>query len=61
MKEDLTKKSNKFLRDSEINLRSEFEKTRTELLKLHDYWMSIGEEYSRVNNELNNRFGINNK
>lgn len=61
MKEDLTKKNNKFLKDSEINLRSEFEKIRIEILKLHDYWMSIREEYIKVNNELNNRFGINNK
>lgn len=61
MEEDLTKKSNKILMDIQINLRSEFEKTRNELVKLHDYWMLIEKEYTKVTNELNNRFGINNK
>lgn len=61
MKEDLTKKSNKFLMDTQINLKSEFEKTRNGLVKLHDYWMSIEKEYIKVTNELNNRFGLNNK
>jgi hypothetical protein len=43
------------------DLKDEFEKVRVDLIKLYDYWRLIEKKYNEVNNELNDRFGVNNK
>ena len=32
-----------------------------DLIKLYDYWMSIEKNYKEIEEELNERFGVNNK
>lgn len=59
--ENVKNKSNAELEKIKKDLADEFEKVRKDLIKVYDYWVSIEKNYKEVTNELNNRFGINNK
>lgn len=59
--EKIKNKSNSDLAQIQKELSVEYERVRVELLKLYDYWMSLEKSFTEVNNELNDRFGINNK
>jgi hypothetical protein len=52
---DLDKKSNNELQSLSIELRDKFEKTRFDVVKVYDYWQSIGEDYHKVVKELKKR------
>lgn len=58
---DVKNMSNADLNKIKKELSTEFDKVKMDLIKLYDYWMSIEKRYHEVNNELNDRFGINNK
>lgn len=65
MKEELNKKSNKDLLEYQLRLKEDYEVVRKQLLQLYDelelkkkHWGSIENEYNRVLNELNLRYGI---
>ena len=59
--ENIKKISNNDLARRQKELSVEFEKVKTDLIKLYDYWVSVENEYNKINNELNDRFGVNNK
>lgn len=59
--ENIKNKSNNELVEIQKKLADEFEKVRTDLIKMYDYWVSIEKVYNEVNTELNNRFGVNNE
>jgi hypothetical protein len=59
--ENIKNKSNTELTQIQKQLADEFEKTRMDLIKIYDYWQSIEKKYNEITNELNDRFGINNK
>ena len=59
--ENIKNKSNTELNKIKLELKNEFEKVRIELIKLYDYWTSIDKKYHEIEEELNDRFGINNK
>jgi len=59
--ENIKNKSNSELNKIKFELKNEFEKVRIDLIKLYDYWTSIEVKYKEVDEELNNRFGVNNK
>lgn len=59
--ENVKNKSNIELNKRKVELQTEFEKVRVELIKLYDYWVSIEKEHNIIMEELNDRFGINNK
>lgn len=59
--ENYKNKSNNELTKIQLELKTEFEKVRVDLIKLYDYWSSIESRYNEVTKELNDRFGINNK
>jgi len=59
--EKIKNKSNSDLAQIQKELGVEYERVRGELLKLYDYWMSLEKSFTEVNNELNDRFGVNNK
>lgn len=59
--ENIKNKSNNELTKIQLELKTEFEKVRIELIKLYDHWTSIEGTYNEVTKELNDRFGINNK
>jgi hypothetical protein len=59
--ENIKNKSNNELVEIQKKLADEFEKVRTDLIKMYDYWTSIEKIYNEVNVELNNRFGVNNE
>jgi predicted methyltransferase len=59
--ENIKNKSNNELVEIQKKLADEFEKVRTDLIKMYDYWASIEKIYNEVNVELNNRFGVNNE
>lgn len=59
--EKIKNKSNKELAEAQKKLHDEFERVRVDLIKLYDYWNLIGKAYGDVTNEINNRFGVNNK
>ena len=59
--ENIKNKSNNELVEIQKKLADEFEKVRTDLIKMYDYWASIEKVYNEVNTELNNRFGVNNE
>ncbi len=52
---DLDKKSNNELQSLKKELGDKFENFRFEVVKVYDYWQSIGEDYHKVNNELKKR------
>lgn len=54
-------KSNNELVRIQKELSTEFEIVKKDLIKLYDYWMSVEKKYNEINNELNDRFGVNNK
>lgn len=58
---DIKNKSNAELTKIQKELADEFEKVRKDLIKVYDYWVSIEKKYNEITNELNDRFGINNK
>lgn len=49
---DLDKKSNNELQSLKLELKDKFEKVRFDVVKVYDYWQSIGEDYNKVNKEL---------
>ena len=59
--EKIKDKSNNELIEIQKKLFDEFESVKKDLLKLYDYWNLIEKNYNQVTNELNNRFGVNNK
>lgn len=59
--EKIKNKSNAELIEMQKKLKDEFEKVRIDLIKVYDYWSLIEKKYNEINNELNNRFGVNNK
>ncbi len=59
--ENIKNKSNTELSKIQKELHDEFNRVKSDLIKLYDYWVSIEKKYIEVNNELNNRFGVNNK
>ena len=59
--ENIKNKSNSELNKIKLELKTEFEKVRIDLIKLYDYWMSIEKSYKEIEEELNERFGVNNK
>lgn len=59
--ENIKNKSNAELEKLKKDLADEFEKVRLDLIKIYDYWTSIEIKYKEITNELNDRFGINNK
>ena len=59
--EKIKDKSNSELIQIQKELMDEFERVRKDLIKIYDYWNSIEKKYNEVTNELNDRFGINNK
>ena len=61
MKESVKNKSNNELIEIQKKLTEEFEKVRGDLIKVYDYWVSIEKRHKEVTNELNDRFGVNNK
>lgn len=61
METKIKDKSNSELTQIQKQLSEEFELVRKDLIKLYDYWNSIEKKYNEITNELNNRFGINNK
>lgn len=58
---NIKNKSNSELSKIQLDLKTEFEKVRVELIKLYDHWVSIEHKYNEVTKELNDRFGINNE
>jgi len=58
---DIKNKPNSELTQIQKKLSDEFELVRKDLIKLYDYWNLIEKKYNEVTEELNNRFGINNK
>ena len=59
--ENIKNKSNNELSKIQLELKTEFEKVRVELIKLYDHWVSVEQKYNEVTKELNERFGVNNK
>jgi hypothetical protein len=59
--EKIKNKSNAELEKIKKDLADEFEKVKKDLIKIYDYWVSIEKQYNEITNELNDRFGINNK
>ena len=58
---DIKNKSNYDLAKIQKELADEYEKTRIELIKKYNYWVLLEKEYNKIVQELNNRFGVNNK
>lgn len=61
MEENIKNKPNAELEKMKKDLADEFEKVRKDLIKVYDYWVYIEKRYKEVTNELNDRFGINNR
>lgn len=59
--DNIKNKPNAELEKMKKDLAEEFEKVRKDLIKVYDYWVSIEKKYNEITNELNDRFGINNK
>jgi len=59
--ENIKNKSNAELEKIKKDLADEFEVVRKDLIKIYDYWHSIEKKYNEITNELNDRFGVNNK
>lgn len=52
---ELDKKTNKELQSLKLELKDKFEKVRFDVVKIYDYWQSIGVDYNEVNKELRKR------
>jgi hypothetical protein len=61
MEKKIENLSNSELTQIQKKLSDEFELVRKDLIKLYGYWDSIEKRYNEITQELNNRFGINNK
>ena len=59
--ENIKNKGNNELTQIQKELATEFESVRKDLIKVYDYWISVEKIYNEVTNELNSRFGIDNK
>ena len=59
--ENIKNKGNNELTQVQKELAAEFESVRKDLIKVYDYWVSVEKKYNEVTNELNLRFGIDNK
>lgn len=59
--ENIKNKSNAELEKIKKDLAEEFERVRVDLIKIYDHWVSVEKKYTEITNELNDRFGINNK
>jgi hypothetical protein len=59
--ENIKNKGNVELTQIQKELATEFESVRKDLIKVYDYWISVEKKYNEVTNELNSRFGIDNK
>ena len=59
--ENIKNKSNAELEKMKKDLANEFENVRVDLIKVYDYWVSVEKKYKEVTNELNDRFGVNNR
>ena len=58
---DVKNTSNIDLAKIHKELETEFYSVKNDLIKLYDYWVAIEKKYREVDNELNDRFGVNNK
>jgi hypothetical protein len=61
MEKKIKDKSNNELIQTQKVLSTEWLKVKGDLIKLYDYWMSLEKSYNEINEELNDRFGVNNK
>lgn len=52
---DLDKKTNNELQTLKKELKDKFEEVRFEVVKVYDYWQSIGLNYNEVEKELRKR------
>ena len=53
--------SNSDLAKMQKEIADEFNKVKLDLINVYDYWMSLEKKYNEINNELNDRFGVNNR
>lgn len=59
--ENIKNISNTELAKMQKEIADEFNKVKLDLIKVYDYWVSLEKKYNEINNELNDRFGVNNK
>lgn len=59
--ENIKNISNTELAKMQKEIADEFNKVKLDLINVYDYWMSLEKKYNEINNELNDRFGVNNK
>lgn len=59
--DNIKNKSNTELNSMKKELSDEFDRVRLDLIKLYSYWLEVEKKYIEIHNELNDRFGINNK
>lgn len=59
--ENIKNISNTELAKIQKEIADEFNKVKLDLIKVYDYWVSLEKKYNEINNELNDRFGVNNK
>ena len=52
---EIKNKTNSELLLEQSNKRTEFERVRTDIINLHNYWMSIESDYNLISEEINNR------
>ena len=59
--ENIKNISNTELAKIQKEIADEFNKVKLDLINVYDYWVSLEKKYNEINNELNDRFGVNNK
>lgn len=59
--ENIKNISNTDLAKMQKEIADEFNKVKLDLINVYDYWMSLEKKYNEINNELNDRFGVNNR
>lgn len=59
--ENIKNISNTELAKMQKEIADEFNKVKLDLINVYDYWTSLEKKYNEINNELNDRFGVNNK
>jgi len=53
--ENLDKKTNNELQTLKKELKDKFEEVRFEVVKVYDYWQSVGKNHNEVESELRKR------
>ena len=59
--ENIKNISNIELAKIQKEIADEFNKVKLDLINVYDYWVSLEKKYNEINNELNDRFGVNNR